>query len=305
MRVVIAYDGSEGAEQAVTLAGAIQWPVDSNLHVVSVVKPALTLIGPPAISGAYAPSPDIDAQITAYQEERLADAVRRLGASGRSVDGAALRGRPASVVLDEAEQFRADLIVVGSRGHGPIASLVLGSTSAEVVDHSPCPVLVARTPAIGRVVLATDGSPPAGAAMDLVASWAIFEDVPIQVVSVADVAKPWHTGVAPTMYAQVAAAYEKDLEEARVEHARIARETVAQLTAAGRKAEGTVRTGDAAAEIIAAASAGKADLVVIGSRGQTGLTRMVLGSVARNVLHGTDSSILVVHYAKAGSVDAR
>jgi nucleotide-binding universal stress UspA family protein len=52
--------------------------------------------------------------------------------------------------------------------------------------------------------------------------------------------------------------------------------------------------GDAAAEIVAEAAAWKADLVVLGSRGHTGLTRVVLGSVARNVLQGTDASVLIV-----------
>ena len=56
-----------------------------------------------------------------------------------------------------------------------------------------------------------------------------------------------------------------------------------------------MRTGDAAAEIIAAAAEVGADLVVIGSRGRTGLASVVLGSVARNVLHGSTASVLVVH----------
>jgi nucleotide-binding universal stress UspA family protein len=52
--------------------------------------------------------------------------------------------------------------------------------------------------------------------------------------------------------------------------------------------------GDAAAEIVEEASSWPADLVVLGSRGLTGLTRIVLGSVARNVLQGSQSSVLVV-----------
>jgi nucleotide-binding universal stress UspA family protein len=66
-----------------------------------------------------------------------------------------------------------------------------------------------------------------------------------------------------------------------------------------------VLTGDAATAIIAAAHEFEADLVVIGSRGQTGLARMVLGSVARNVLHGSGSSVLVVHPPRAGRAEDR
>ncbi len=53
--------------------------------------------------------------------------------------------------------------------------------------------------------------------------------------------------------------------------------------------------GDAAAEIIPVAQESGADLVVVGSRGQTGLKRIVLRSVARNVLVGSDASVLVIH----------
>jgi nucleotide-binding universal stress UspA family protein len=97
------------------------------------------------------------------------------------------------------------------------------------------------------------------------------------------------------MYGQVMDAYARDLAEAEEEHARLAAESVAALTAAGREATARTSTGDAAAEIIAAAGEWKADLIVLGSRGRTGLTRLLLGSVARNVLHGSEASVLVVH----------
>ena len=61
-------------------------------------------------------------------------------------------------------------------------------------------------------------------------------------------------------------------------------------------ADATLRVGDAAAEIIEEASSWGADLLVLGSRGLTGLSRLVLGSVARNVLQGSDRSVLVVRH---------
>jgi nucleotide-binding universal stress UspA family protein len=156
-------------------------------------------------------------------------------------------------------------------------------------------VLVARKESIGRVVFGTDGSAASAAAEALLTTWPIFEGVPIQVVSVADVVEPWHSGIAPTMYAQVLEAHARDLADAKAECSRIAEETAARLRAAGRDARAVVRTGDAATEIIAATEESGADLVVVGSRGQTGLARIFLGSVARNVLHGSQASVLVVH----------
>ena len=293
MRVVIAFDGSAGAAQAVALAEAIDWPAGSMIRVVSVMEPT-TLQLLPWPMGAAAP-PFLEQDVIAYIEAEQSTVVGRLSAPDRVVDSVLLRDRPASGLVDQAREFAADLVIVGSRGHGPIVSLLLGSVSAEVVDHAPCPVLVARRSTLERVVFATDGSATAAAAEDVLARWPIFASVPIRVVSVADVVRPWTTGVAPTIYTQVLNAYAKDVAEAEAEHLGIATGSGKRLAEAGRSADAEMRKGDAAAEIIAIAQESGANLVVVGSRGQTGLKRIVLGSVARNVLVGSDASVLVIH----------
>ena len=80
----------------------------------------------------------------------------------------------------------------------------------------------------------------------------------------------------------------------RKRHEELAREMTAQLQRAGVTAEAERRDGDAATEILAAANASKADLIVMGTHGRTGLKRLVLGSVARNVLQHATCSVLVV-----------
>jgi nucleotide-binding universal stress UspA family protein len=293
MRVLIAYDGSDGAEQAVVLASSLQWRGDTTLRVVGVAEQAA--MAPIMAPGQPGGSPALESQIVSHLEEVMAGAVDRLrSASGANVAGEILRGRPASVLVDEAIRFRADLVVGGSRGHGTVASLVLGSVSAEFVDHAPCPALVARTPTVTRILFASDGSAPAAVAEDTLARWPIFERVPIEVVSVAHVVEPWHTGIAPTMHRAVIAAHAKDLESARAAHTEVAEAAAKRLRAAGRTAEARVRTGDAAGEIIAAANESSCDLIVMGSRGHTGLVRMLIGSVARNVLHASAASVMVV-----------
>ncbi len=304
-RILVAYDASADADRAVELILAMQWPADTRIRVVTSVDLTMTYAGPPLAPGTLVAAPEIDEQLVAYHRERLEAAVERLRATGRSVEAVVLRGRPATMLLDDAAAYGADLVVVGSRGHGAIASLVLGSVSAEVVDHARCPVLVARRPSLTRVVLAADGSAPAAAAESLVARWPIFAGTPIRVVSVADVPRPWTTGIAPTLYAEVAAIHDADVATSRAEHERIAAEAADRLRTAGRQADVDVRTGPAAAEIIEAARAWDADLVVVGSRGRAGLTRMILGSVARNVLHGGEASVLVVHPPAAPGDGAR
>ena len=293
MRVLIAFDGSFGSAQAVALAEGINWPAGSALHVVSVVEPAALQLVPLLGVGTAPERLEQDAleQVQADQ----GSVVDRLSAPDRTVDAVLLRDRPASGLVEQALEFSADLMIVGSRGHGPIASLVLGSVSAEIVDHAPCPVLVARRSTIERVVFATDGSETAAAAEAILARWPIFAGLPIRVVSVADVVRPWTTGIAPTMYTQVLNAYAKDVAEAEAEHLGIAREAAQRLAEADRRATAEMRRGDAAAEIIAVAEESSADLIIVGSRGQTGVKRIVLGSVARNVIAAGQASVLVIH----------
>jgi nucleotide-binding universal stress UspA family protein len=304
MRILLAYDGSPGSEQALALANALDWPAGVSIRVVLVVEPVYAALGPLGMAGSTVPSLALDEEVMAIQRGNADEAVRRLARDGRTVEGAAIIGRPGSVLVDEATRFGADLVLVGSRGHGPILSLVLGSVSAEVIDYAPCPVLVARRAGVSKVLLATDGSEPSAAAQEVVRTWPIFDGTSIRVVSVAEVEAPWHAGIAPTMHAQVVAAFANDVELARAKHARLAQDAADSLRASGRSAEASFRKGDAAGEIIAAAEEWGADLIVVGSRGETGLPRLLLGSVARNVLHGSRASVLVVHGAAHGQTKA-
>lgn len=293
MRALIAFDGSDGAAVAVALAESIPWPKDSVLRVVSVIEPmAMPMPGP--WTRGVVDVPEFDATVSRQVGDANAGVVERLNRDGVSADGVVHRGRPADTIVEEAQFFGADLVVMGSRGHGRIASLLLGSVSTEVVHHAPCPVLVARRTSMSRVAFATDDSHSAIGAEACLAAWPIFEGLPIRVISVADVVHPWTTGIAPTIYRQALDTYAADLREAKEAHLRAAEASARRLGDAGRRAEAEMRYGDPAAEIIAGAEASGADLIVLGSRGLTGLARLLLGSVARNVLSGSAASVLVV-----------
>jgi nucleotide-binding universal stress UspA family protein len=304
MRVLLAYDASAGAEEAVALLAGMRWPPGSAVRVVGVVEPSAALVPvAPFTPGRLVSSPEIEHQIVDHLESELARAVRRLEGSGLAAEGDVLRGRPATVLIDEAQRFTADVLVAGSRGHGPIASLVLGSVSAELVDHASIPVLVARRSEAKRILFASDGSPSSSHAEDVLGRWLIFDNATIRVLSVAEVIRPWHTGIAPTMYRQVVESYAKDLDAAKTEHDAIARDAADRLATGARAADARLRVGDAAAEIIEEATSWEADLVVMGSRGLTGVSRVLLGSVARNVLQGSPSSVLVVRNPTGSSSD--
>jgi nucleotide-binding universal stress UspA family protein len=294
MRVLLAFDGSVGAEEAVDLLLALGWPAATSIRVVTALEPTTALVPAPLPGAGLVTSPEIEAEIRHVLEGDVKNVVDRLRSAGVEASGTVLRGRPATVIAEEARKIAADLVVVGSRGHGPIASLVLGSVSAELVDEAPSPVLVVRRPTADRVLFATDGSPSARRAETLLTTSGVFEAATVRVVSVADVPRPWHSGLAPTMVMQVTDAYAKDLERAKHDHQALAHDARARIEASGRSADDVVRVGDAAAEIIEAASEWSADLVVVGSQGLTGISRFVLGSVARNVLQGSKASVLIV-----------
>jgi nucleotide-binding universal stress UspA family protein len=244
-----------------------------------------------------APTFDVD-RLDAALRQTAVDTVERtrsrLARPGLDVSGEVMPGRAATAIVDAAGSLKADLIVMGSRGHGTIESMVLGSVSAEVVDHARVPVLVARDGAIDRVVLGWDGSAGARAAADILTAWPMFSRSAVRVVCVAGIEVPWWTGFPQPGSPETVPMVLEAAEASRTTHEAMARDMADELRAAGLAAVPERRDGDAATAIIAAATETRAGLIVLGTRGRTGLARLVLGSVARNVLHHATCSVLVV-----------
>lgn len=294
MRVLIAYDGSESADEARDLVAAIEWPPGSELRVVTAYAPYLPgSFWPDEFFDPATPEAVFEADREAA-EIRAKAAAEGMGRPGATVTWSAVRGRPASVILDEAAAGLADLLVVGRRGLGPFTAALLGSVSVEIVNHATCPVLVVRRPSIERVVLADDGSAGARAAAAVLA-WPIFARSRVRVVTVSE-AMPSDIGASTP--GTVETAFDA---RGRMVHARLAAAealvapAVGQLRAAGLTTEIDVRQGDPAHEIVRAATDWAADLVVMGTRGRTGLERVLLGSVAHKVLMHAPCSVLIAH----------
>jgi nucleotide-binding universal stress UspA family protein len=285
-RVLLAADESSGSERARALVRTLNLPTGSAIRVVRALgaEPTAAGLSDPTMEELIATFlASLQTDVTAFAEP--------LRQAQISIESEALRGRAASVIVDEAERWEADLVVVGSHGRAAVASAILGSVAAEVVDHSPCPVLIARTAAVTSIVLADDGSAHAATAADVVAS-GIF-DAPVRVVSVVSVARPLSSGIAPAVRAAAKEAYREALAAERVEHEQLVRRRANQLRGAGVDVATDVREGDHAEQVLAAAEESKADLIAIGTRGRTGLQRLVLGSVARKILYSARGSVLV------------
>lgn len=295
MRILLAIDGSACSGLARDLIAGIEWPAGTMLRVVAALEHGPALFGVPWMAVTPVESEDIEAAMAAELEQALAAADEQLSTPGVGVQHQLLRGRPADAVIDDAGRFRPDLIVVGSRGHGTLESMVLGSTSAEIVDHAPCPVLVARRTSMDHIVFAEDGSEGARAARDVLTSWPIWAGRRATAVSVGDVPMPWDSGVAPGMFGAMLETYAEVRDETMRLHEDQARDAAEALGRAGLTADHQSREGDAAGQLLRAADELQADLIMVGTRGRTGLSRLILGSVARNVLLHAHCSVLVVH----------
>ncbi len=294
MRVLVAIDGSDSASLAVDLVADAAWPGGTTIRVVEASETGAALFGGPWPTLALVQADELEAQLRLGANATVQEAEARLTRPGLTVESVVLRGRPAAALVDDARRIAADLMVVGSRGHGTIESMLLGSVSAEVIDHAMTPVLVARRRRIDRVVLAWDGSASASRAAELLGRWPIFARSSVRVVSVADLEVPWWSGFPEAGSPALIPIYLDAVDTSRSQRDQLASEMTVELQAAGLTAEADRREGDAATEILAAANAFKADLILLGTRGRTGVARLVLGSVARNVLHHASSSVLVV-----------
>lgn len=300
MAITVASDGSQGAAAVVDLVAGIDWPEGTAIELVGAWESSVLRFGGAWPVDQGIDSVRLDEQMRALLEVDLERDRERLTRAGLSVALAVEVGRAADVILERSERADADLIVVGSRGQGSLRSLLLGSVSSEVIDRARRPVLVARRPGIARVVLAWDGSSGARRAAGVLATWPIFAASEVRVVSVAadtPPGRPW--AVDPEAWEAARNAYDAAVEPGNLHHDQLAREMAEELQAAGVQAEPDRRNGDPAAELVAVAKGWDADLVVMGTRGRTGLRRLVLGSVARNVLHDAPCSVLVVHEPEA------
>lgn len=146
MRVLLAVDGSPYSDAAVDQVASRLWPEHTEVLVITAYELPLA----PAPETWALPSDYFDELDRAAREH--AEAVERAvvlklaGALGPSVKlaGNILPGSPRSVILEEAERWEADLIVLGSHGYGAWHRFLLGSVSQAVVSHAKCSVEVVR-----------------------------------------------------------------------------------------------------------------------------------------------------------------
>lgn len=143
MKILLAVDGSEYSAAAVEAVATRPWPSGTTVRVLIAMEPVV----PPAAELWYDAGGNLERarqEITAHAEQLTVGVVETLRASGLTAETAVLDGDPRSVIVDEAESWSADLIVIGTHGYTGIKRWLLGSVAHAVVSHAPCSVEVVR-----------------------------------------------------------------------------------------------------------------------------------------------------------------
>ncbi len=151
MKILIATDGSDYSKAAIDmLANIIAKPENTSLKIISAVEHPTPIAAEP-----FAVSAEYYNEMTQVLSEQAKQSVKQAETAIRSlfpgslldVTAEVLDGSPQRVIVETAQEWGADLIVVGSHGYGFWSRTLLGSISNSVVNHAPCSVLVVRTAA--------------------------------------------------------------------------------------------------------------------------------------------------------------
>ena len=283
-RWVVGVDGSECADNA------LHWAVANAPHRATGLE-LVTAWQVPVASGYPVGTPSLpydEPELRAAVAADLASIADRVRADSTiPVETALGQGGAAEVLLAAAEGR--DLLVIGSRGRGGFARLLLGSTSTQCATHATVPTVVvpgdaAPIPA-RRLLVGFDGSPNAMAALN----WAIDYAAPGSTMVVAWVwdATPLAVGSDAFFFPDAS-----DLAAERFHH--LVEPVQERAVAAGVTLEREFIRGTPRAAL--AAHADEADLVVVGARGHGAVGAALLGSVSTWMLHHVHRPIAVIPF---------
>jgi nucleotide-binding universal stress UspA family protein len=277
MKIILAVDGSKHSRWAEDLLLAL--PLSGRLEatVVRVVEidPLTRRLTSPPLKQEYTRvlRKEVDRSL-AEAEKQTARVARRLSARFGQVKSVVEKGPAAAKIIERGQKERADLIVVGSRGLSNVQSFLMGSVSHKVAVYADCSVLVVkrRTPALKRFLVAVDGSRYADDAVSFLK--ARFSPKGLR-------------GIVLYVWDEFLYIPERPIEAVEKKYGRaMARE--------GFETKFLFVSGHAARTIVETARLNKVDLVVVGSRGLTGLKRFLLGGVSLSVMEQSPASVLIV-----------
>ncbi|KOX95666.1 universal stress protein [Halorubrum tropicale] len=278
-RICVPTDGSDAAAAAFDHVLAIAADHGATVHVLHVAdttRDSVTRIGR-----------DVVDVLETEGESIVEAAAARAAERGVDAETAVEQGGVPETVVDYADRTDADLVAMSTRGRQGVERLV-GSTTERVVRRSPVPVLALRPGdeavpyPYEDVLVPTDGSPAATAALDRALPVAERAGAAVHVLSVVDTGG---IGVGDHVDVDVLSEYADDAVAAGVERAE----------AAGLEAVGAVEVASSPARgILSYVDDPGVDLVTMGTHGRTGVGRYLLGSVAERTLRSAPVPVLTV-----------
>lgn len=275
--VACAIDLDASSDEALRQAHARATRRQARLAVIHAIPAA-----------ADADAVDLIAKARAVVSQRVAAVT---GAAGPGDTIVIACGAPHTVVVHEAEAMGADVLVVGSGGATSLSRQLLGSEADRMVRNAHCPVLVARpSPRSRKIVAATDFSDPSLPAIEMAVDEARQRSAALTLLHSIDVPR-YLAALGPETLLAARPADPSAIDELEA----LATE---RLTAAvkrfGIEADTVVSAESPARAIVGLAEEREAELVVIGTIGRGGIRRVVLGSVAEQVVMSAPCSVLVV-----------
>ena len=295
MKVLLGIDSSDASQHVLAEVANRPWPVPTTFAVVHVAD----MYGLTRVPGLIQES---HAQGLALVQA----AAEKLRIADRQASIEVLFGTPRREIAEYARRWNADLIMVGSRGHGAVARLLMGSVAQGVLQTAPCSVEIVRPQASGlsgsthtmKILLATDGSEFSIAALDSVASRPWPESSEIKLLSIEELPTVLPNQMtASSLSAMYPASLIEELLAAARAHAEEAVENarIVLRRSSLRLVDGNCSPwGDARMVILDEARKWKADLIVLGSHGRRGLDRLLMGSVAESVAVHAHCSVEVI-----------
>jgi nucleotide-binding universal stress UspA family protein len=294
MRILVASDLSPASDEAVRQGLSLASAEGNELALCHVLPgaPMHTLF-----PQDY--EPDVEAHLAL--QPRVAEALRtqvsRLAAGAYVAFQTFIeQGSDYAEIIRRAEDFQAGLLVVGSHGRTGLKRLFLGSVAERVVRYAPCTVLVAREHREGAVLVATDLSDPSLPAIEAGAREAARRGRKLVVMHATETAVPG-SDAAMALLGAIAVVEPPEVAETRRTLARQVIQTA--LEGIGAQGEVQIVDGSPLAEILRLIEALPAELLVVGAKGRSSVSRVVLGSVSANVVQGAPCSVLAVRMPHA------
>ncbi len=292
MKILIAYDGSEGAESAIDDLKRAGLPRRAEALVLTIVEeliPAPTSIG--GVATTFAKSLLEEEKDSLALARRARSRIHQLFPNWEILAEAGI-GSPGSKIIASADEWPPDLIVVGSHGRTALGQLFFGSVSQKVVSEAICSVRVARGRIVepdvpARIIVGVDGSEEADAAVEEIASRDWPDGSEVRIVNSAWTLPPASDPGTAINFAEWIA---QETERVR----KIVDGAAEKLGSAGLKVSIVVKEQEPKALLCSEAEDLMADCIFVGARGMGRLERFLIGSVSLGVAARAHCSVEVV-----------